>query len=50
MSTDRPIDDYLADIIEAISDIRSFIAGLDYEGFAADKKKYGVWRNATHRL
>jgi uncharacterized protein with HEPN domain len=38
MSADRPIDDYLADIIEAISDISSFIAGLDYEGFAADKK------------
>lgn len=38
MSTNRIIDDYLADIIEAIGDIRSFVDGLDYDTFSTDKK------------
>ena len=38
MSTDRIVDDYLADILEAISDIRSFTEGLDYEAFRKDRK------------
>lgn len=29
MSVNRDIDDYLQDIQESISDIRTFIAGLD---------------------
>jgi uncharacterized protein with HEPN domain len=33
MSTERQVDDYLADIVEGISDIRAFILGLEYEGF-----------------
>jgi uncharacterized protein with HEPN domain len=38
MSTNRVIDDYLADIIEAIGDIHSFVDGLDYDAFSSDKK------------
>ena len=38
MSTNRVVDDYLADIIEAIGDIRSFVDGLDYDAFSSDKK------------
>jgi len=38
MSTNRVVDDYLADIIEAIGDIRSFVDGLDYDAFSNDKK------------
>ena len=38
MSTNRLIDDYLGDIIEAIHDIDSFVFGMEYEDFIADKK------------
>ena len=38
MSTDRIVDDYLADIVEAIGDIRSFVDGLNYDAFSTDKK------------
>lgn len=38
MSTNRIVDDYLADIVEAIGDICSFVDGLDYETFSTDKK------------
>jgi uncharacterized protein with HEPN domain len=38
MSTNRVVDDYLADIIEAIGDIRSFVDGLNYDAFSTDKK------------
>jgi len=38
MSTNRVVDDYLADIIEAIEDIRSFVDELDYDAFSNDKK------------
>lgn len=38
MSTNRVVEDYLADIIESIGDIRSFVDGLDYDAFSTDKK------------
>lgn len=38
MSKNRPVDDYLGDISEALSDIASFIEGLTFEDFIIDKK------------
>ncbi|MDY0263539.1 DUF86 domain-containing protein [Syntrophotalea acetylenica] len=38
MSTKRLIQDYLDDILESISDIRTFIANMSYEEFIRDKK------------
>jgi len=38
MSTRRLIQDYLDDILESISDIRTFIANMSYEEFIRDKK------------
>jgi uncharacterized protein with HEPN domain len=38
MSTNRVVDDCLADIIEAIGDIHSSVDGLDYDTFSSDKK------------
>ncbi len=38
MSTKREFRDYLIDILEAISDLRSFTDGMNYESFCADRK------------
>lgn len=38
MSTEREIRDYLNDILEAISDLRTFTKGLDLDAFRADRK------------
>ncbi len=35
---DRQVLDYLNDILESISDIKEFVAGIDYENFLRDKK------------
>ncbi|WP_305046882.1 hypothetical protein [Geoalkalibacter sp.] len=34
----RGVADYLADILEAVEDIRSFVTDMDFVAFAADKK------------
>ncbi len=36
--SNKEVRDYLADILEAIRDIHTFVEGLDFVGFAADKK------------
>jgi hypothetical protein len=37
---------YLDDILEAIGNIREYVAGLDYDAFARDKKtRHAVVRN-----
>lgn len=38
MSSERILLDYLNDILESISDIREFTAGMTREGFSRDKK------------
>ena len=38
MSKNRPVDDYLNDMSEAISDIANFIENIIFEEFVADKK------------
>lgn len=38
MSSNREIHDFLADILDAISDLRDFTAGMTFEEFSADKK------------
>ncbi|MFA6687625.1 MAG: DUF86 domain-containing protein [Desulfuromonas sp.] len=38
MSTRRSIQDYLDDILESISDIRTFTPNMGYEEFIRDKK------------
>ncbi len=38
MSTKREIRDYLSDILESISDLRTFTEGLDFDAFCADRK------------
>ena len=38
MSSDRVSTDFLADIVDAISDLDDFIAGMTFEEFCADKK------------
>lgn len=35
---ERQVLDYLNDILESISDIKEFVAGIDYENFLRDKK------------
>ena len=35
---ERQVLDYLNDILESISDIKEFVAGIDYESFLRDKK------------
>jgi len=34
----REIDDYLADILESISEVEEFLHGLTYDSFATDRK------------
>ena len=34
----REIDDYLADILESISEVEEFLQGMNYDNFAADKR------------
>lgn len=38
MSDERILLDYLNDILESISDIKEFIAGMTQEDFSKDKK------------
>jgi uncharacterized protein with HEPN domain len=38
MSKNRDIDDYIEDILIAISDVEAFIKDMSYETFAQDKK------------
>ena len=37
--TDRPLSEFLQDILEAIADIETFTAGVDFEGFQANREK-----------
>ena len=38
MSSNRVSTDFLADIVDAISDLDDFTAGMTFEEFCADKK------------
>ena len=38
MSRERAIRDYLEDILQAVTDARDFIRGLDYDAFVRDRK------------
>ena len=38
MSEGRLLQDYLNDILESIDDINDFVAGMNFEAFANDKK------------
>ena len=38
MSSSRTHLDYLSDILEAISDLNYFVAGMNFETFSSDKK------------
>ncbi|MCK4910713.1 MAG: DUF86 domain-containing protein [Thermodesulfovibrionales bacterium] len=40
--TDRDYRDYLNDIVESVNDIETFIKGLSYEDFIADKKTFNA--------
>jgi len=41
--------DYLQDIFESIGDIEVFIAGLDFERFASDKKTVRFYGRSRRR-
>lgn len=46
MSTEREVRDYLEDILQAIVDIRDFVADMDFQQFQADRKTFhAVIRN-----
>jgi uncharacterized protein with HEPN domain len=38
MSTEREVRDYIDDILQAITDIREFTDGMDFNQFASDRK------------
>lgn len=40
MKEERFVQDYIVDILSAISDIEEFIAGITFEEFLADKKTH----------
>jgi uncharacterized protein with HEPN domain len=37
--TARPLSEFLQDILESITDIEAFTAGIDFEGFQANREK-----------
>jgi uncharacterized protein with HEPN domain len=37
--TDRPLSEFLQDILESIADIESFTAGVDFESFQGNREK-----------
>lgn len=37
--TERPLSEFLQDILESITDIEAFTAGIDFEGFQANREK-----------
>lgn len=37
--TNRPLSEFLQDILESIADIEAFTAGIDFEGFQANREK-----------
>ncbi|KAF0216754.1 MAG: hypothetical protein FD174_3577 [Geobacteraceae bacterium] len=38
MSPKREVRDYLNDILQSVADIRSFVTGMSYDQFCADRK------------
>ncbi|MEP0914182.1 DUF86 domain-containing protein [Leptolyngbya sp. GB1-A1] len=37
--TDRPLSEFLQDILESIADIEAFTKGVDFEAFQANREK-----------